>query len=81
MEIKRCMARARISAAATRPVFNLHSGDDLERSKQAHTVVSMLVDVHGFLAYDNREHNMAEGEGDDDLTVFPDEGPEEVGDG
>ena len=46
--------------------------DDLDKSKQAHTVVSMLVDVHGFLAYDNREHLMA-GEGEDDLTVFGDD--------
>jgi len=30
--------------------------EDLARSKQAHTVISMLVDVDGFLAYDNREH-------------------------
>ena len=39
--------------------------DDLRRSKQAHTVVLMLVDVSGFLAYDNREH-MIQGVHDDD---------------
>ena len=39
--------------------------DDLRDSKQAHTVISMLTDVAGFLAYDNREHMMQPE--DDDL--------------
>ena len=40
--------------------------DDLDKCKQAHTVISMLVDVTGFLAYDNREH-MMQPEDDDDM--------------
>lgn len=31
------------------------SFDDLVRSNQGHTIVTMLLDVHGFWAYDNRE--------------------------
>ena len=42
--------------------------DDLQASKQAHTVISMLTDVAGFLAYDNREHMMQPE--DDDLDDF-----------
>lgn len=39
--------------------------DDLQRSKVAHTVILMLVDVAGFLAYDNREHLMQDADDDD----------------
>ena len=41
--------------------------DDLTRSKQAHTVILVLVDVNGFLAYDNREHLMHPNFDDDDF--------------
>jgi len=40
--------------------------EDLRVSKQAHTVISMLVDVTGFLNYDNREHMMQPDDDDDD---------------
>ena len=40
--------------------------DDLLRCKQAHTVILMLIDVAGFLAYDNREH-LIQGLDDDDF--------------
>ena len=29
--------------------------DDLLRCSQRHTIISMLIDVNGFVAYDNRE--------------------------
>mmetsp|Transcript_29374 Transcript_29374/g.94761 ORF Transcript_29374/g.94761 Transcript_29374/m.94761 type:complete len:173 (-) Transcript_29374:277-795(-) len=41
--------------------------DDLLRCKQAHTVILMLVDVQGFLAYDNREHLIQGPDNDDDF--------------
>ena len=48
--------------------------EDLRDSKQAHTVISMLVDVTGFLNYDNREH-MIQPDDDDDPGAFDGGGP------
>lgn len=36
------------------------------RSGHGHTVAMMLLDVNGFWRYDNRENNMAHGNGGDD---------------